>query len=192
MLVGCGVCVPAAARAGRQRSSAEQRGSCWMGEYEGRGLTVQSRARDGGETHWVNFHVGGCCGSPSTMISDATGADAGWSPGIGYVAGAGQDTMGAPSKIEAGLSQDDRNWADGIWIDGLQASASDDVRSAKQRCSCSCESMAQRYEDDGGAVRRGGLAGLRIDKGRRECGLKGGLLFGDRVLVYRRGFGSAT
>lgn len=140
----------------------------------------------------MNFHVGGCCGSPSTMISDATGADAGWSPGIGYVAGAGQDTIGAPGKIEAGLSQDDRNWADGIWIDRLQASASDDVRSAKQRCSCSCESMAQRYEDDGVAVRRGGLAGLRIDKGRRECGLKGGLLFGDRVLVYRRGFGSAA
>lgn len=58
------------------------------------------------------------------MISDATGADAGWSPGIGYVAGAGQDTMGAPGKVEAELPQDDRNWADGIGMDRWVASFS--------------------------------------------------------------------
>jgi hypothetical protein len=68
--------------------------------YEGQGVQDQGADRGHGKTHWVNFHVGGCCGSPSTMISACTGADTGACPGIGYVAKAGQVWLGVPGKME--------------------------------------------------------------------------------------------
>lgn len=46
---------------------------------------------------------------------------------------------------------------------------------------------AQRREgrgDEGGRI-----SGVTIDKSRRKCGLKDGLLFGDQVGVYGQGFG---
>jgi hypothetical protein len=48
----------------------------------------------------VNFHVGACCGSPSTMISACTEADTGACPRIGYVAKARQVLLGIPGKME--------------------------------------------------------------------------------------------
>jgi hypothetical protein len=69
-------------------------------DHDGRGMQGQGQDRGHGKTHWVNFHVGGCCESPSTMISACIGADADRCPGIGYVAGAGQVSLGIPGKIE--------------------------------------------------------------------------------------------
>lgn len=60
----------------------------------------ERQGRGRGETHWVNFHVGGCCESPSTMIPACTGADAGRCPRIGCGARVCQVSAGVPGKME--------------------------------------------------------------------------------------------
>ena len=126
------------------------------------------------------------------MISACTGADAEACPGIGYVAVARRVSLEAPGKmfrlIGAVRVELDR-WN----MDGLQASASDDVRSAKaekQQQLLRMDGAAQRRELQGGESWR--ISGASIDKGRRECGLKDGLLVGDGVVVYGQGFGCAN
>lgn len=94
---GSGQCFLTAARAGCA-IAVKQPGT--KQDTIGMGVQDQGPDRRDGKTHWVNFHVGACCGSPSTMISACTGADAGTSPGIGYVAKARQVLLGIPGEKE--------------------------------------------------------------------------------------------
>ena len=92
-----GQCFGTAARA-RWAAAVKHPGTKQKAKFQDMQDSRQGRGH--GETHWVNFHVGGCCESPSTMIPACTGADAGKCAGIGCVAEAGQISLGIPGKME--------------------------------------------------------------------------------------------